>query len=110
MEKRGPGGFTPTICLVACADNRAAGLPPLAVKNGESHRLQAATWLEPVSALVKPVSAGPFAGALSISRIPSWADRLKFRLNVMLGVWSEGDHRDWSAIRGRAAGLLPLLQ
>ena len=35
------------------------------------------TW--PVHALVKPASEGLFAGALDISKIPSFGDRLKFR-------------------------------
>ena len=48
--------------------------------------------------LVKPVSEGLFAGALDISKIPSFGDRLKFRLSVIFGVWAEGDHRDWNAI------------
>jgi hypothetical protein len=40
--------------------------------------------------------------------MPSFGDRLKFRLSVVFGVWSEGDHRDWEAIREWASGLLPL--
>lgn len=58
-----------------------------------------ADWLGPVRALVKPVSEGYFAGMLDISKVPSFADRLKFRISVLLGVWTEGDHRDWNAIR-----------
>jgi hypothetical protein len=42
-------------------------------------------------------SEGLFAGALDIRKIPSFGDRLKFRISVLLGVWSEGDHRDWNA-------------
>lgn len=67
------------------------------------------TWLAPVRDLVKPVSEGFFAGALDIRKVPSFSDRLKFRLSVMLGVWSEGDHRDWSAIRAWAESTRPLL-
>ena len=81
----------------------------LAMKNGESYRPHVATFLDPVRALVKPVSEGLFAGALNISRIPSFMDRLKFRLSVLFGVWSEGDHRDWNAIRNWATDLRPLL-
>ena len=75
----------------------------------KDYREYVATWLEPVRALVKPVSEGLFAGALDISKVPSFGDRLKFRLSVAMGVWSEGDHRDWEAIRLWAEGLHPLL-
>jgi len=80
----------------------------LAMKKG-NYREQVATWLEPVRALVKPVSEGLFAGALDLKKIPSFSDRLKFRLSILLGVWSEGDHRDWYAIRTWAASLPALL-
>ncbi|MEW6241910.1 MAG: flavodoxin domain-containing protein [Chloroflexota bacterium] len=81
----------------------------LTMKNGEQYRGHVATWLDPVSALVKPVSKGLFAGGLDISKIPSFSDRLKFRLSVLFGFWREGDHRDWSAIRRWALELKPLL-
>jgi menaquinone-dependent protoporphyrinogen oxidase len=77
----------------------------LAMKNGESYRPQISDWLEPVRRLVRPVSEGVFAGALDISKIPSFSDWLKFRLSVLFGVWSEGDHRDWAAIRAWADSL-----
>lgn len=81
----------------------------LAMRNGEKYRPQVADWLMPVRTLVRPVSEGLFAGALDISKMPSFGDRLKFRLSVVFGVWSERDHRDWEAIREWASGLLPLL-
>lgn len=81
----------------------------LAMKNGERYRDQVAAWLDPVCALVKPVSKGLFAGGLDISKVPTFSDRLKFHLSVLLGVWQEGDHRDWSAIREWAVELKPLL-
>ncbi len=81
----------------------------MTMKN-ESYRQVIRDWLQPVRALVRPVSEGFFAGVLDISKIPSWADRLKFRVSVMLGVWSEGDHRDWNAIRSWAAELAGQLQ
>lgn len=74
----------------------------LAMKNGEQYRSHVASWLEPVRRLVRPVSEGLFAGALDIAKIPSWSDRFKFRLSVLFGVWKEGDHRDWNAIRAWA--------
>jgi menaquinone-dependent protoporphyrinogen oxidase len=73
------------------------------------YRQHVATWLEPVRALVKPVSEGLFAGVLEIAKIPSFSDRLKFRLSVLFGVWKEGDHRDWNAIHAWAESIQPLL-
>jgi menaquinone-dependent protoporphyrinogen oxidase len=80
----------------------------LTISNGK-YRAQVADWLQPVRELVKPVSEGLFAGALDISKVPSFSDRLKFRLSVAFGVWSEGDHRDWNAIRAWAESIRPLL-
>jgi len=77
----------------------------LAMKNGEKYRPDIRVWLAPVRSLVKPVSEGLFAGALDISRIPSFADRIKFRMSVLFGVWKEGDHRDQDAIRRWAEKL-----
>jgi menaquinone-dependent protoporphyrinogen oxidase len=82
----------------------------LAMKDGEKYRPHVATWLDPVSALARPVSRGLFAGVLDIGKIESFSNRLKFRLSVMFGIWKEGDHRDWKAIREWAASLGPLLQ
>jgi menaquinone-dependent protoporphyrinogen oxidase len=80
----------------------------LTISNGK-YRAQVADWLQPVRALVKPVSEGLFAGVLDISKVPSFSDRLKFRLSVVFGVWAEGDHRDWNAIRAWAESIRPLL-
>jgi len=81
----------------------------LSMRGADQYRPHVATWLDPVRALVKPVSTGLFAGALDISKVPSFRDRLKFRLSVAFGVWTEGDHRDWNAIRAWAADLKPIL-
>lgn len=81
----------------------------LSMRNADRYRSNVATWLEPVRAMVKPVSEGLFAGALDIHKIPSFSDRLKFRLSVLFGVWTEGDHRDWDAIRAWANSIHPLL-
>jgi menaquinone-dependent protoporphyrinogen oxidase len=81
----------------------------LTMRNADQYRSHVATWLEPVRRLVRPVSEGLFAGALDIKRIPSFADRLKFRLSVLFGVWKEGDHRDWKAIQSWAVELKTLL-
>jgi menaquinone-dependent protoporphyrinogen oxidase len=81
----------------------------LAMPGGEKYRQHVSTWLEPVRALARPVSEGLFAGALNISKVESFADRLKFRLSVLFGVWVEGDHRDWNAIRTWARNIQPYI-
>jgi len=81
----------------------------LAMKNGERYRSNVSTWLDPVSALVRPVSKGLFAGGLDIRKVPTFKDRLGFRMSVLFGVWKEGDHRDWNAIRKWTVELKPLL-
>jgi len=82
----------------------------LAMRNGETYRPFVAEFLAPVRALARPVSEGYFAGVLDIRKVPSFSNRLKFRLSVLFGIWSEGDHRDWNAIRLWAEGIGPLLQ
>lgn len=76
----------------------------LAMKN-EQYRRGVVDWMEPVRALVKPVSEGFFAGVLDIDKVPSFRKRMMFRVSVASGVWSEGDHRDWDAIHAWAADL-----
>jgi menaquinone-dependent protoporphyrinogen oxidase len=80
----------------------------LTISNGK-YREEVASWMQPVRALVRPVSEGLFAGALDMSKVPSFRDRLGFRISVLLRIWSQGDHRDWDAIRAWAEGLRPLL-
>ncbi|HPG40230.1 MAG TPA: flavodoxin domain-containing protein [bacterium] len=74
----------------------------LAMRNGEKYRDGVSAWLAPVREIVHPMHEGLFAGALDIRKIPGWGDKLKFRLSVLFGVWREGDHRDWPAIRAWA--------
>jgi menaquinone-dependent protoporphyrinogen oxidase len=81
----------------------------LAMKNSPQYRGFVSDFLQPVRAMVKPVSEGLFAGALDISKVPSASNRFKFRLSVKFGVWTEGDHRDWAVIRAWAESLRPLL-
>ena len=81
----------------------------LGMPNAAQYQAFVADFLKPVRSIVKPVSEGLFAGTLDISKVPSFADRLKFRLSVIFGVWSEGDHRDWEAIREWANSIRPLL-
>jgi len=80
----------------------------LAMEKGD-YKNAVIEWLSPVRTLVRPVSEGYFAGVLDISKIPSFSARLNFRISVALGVWTEGDHRDWTAIRGWANSLTPML-
>lgn len=80
----------------------------LAMNKGD-YRQEVSAWLQPVRALVRPVSEGLFAGILDISKVPSFKDRMMFKISVKSGVWSEGDHRDWEAIRAWAKSLPPLL-
>ena len=77
----------------------------LAMKNGEKYRPDVMSWLVPVRQITSPVSEGLFAGVLDIGKIPSFSDRLKFRLSILFGVWSEGDHRNWEAIHTWAQDL-----
>lgn len=81
----------------------------LAMKNANKYRGFVKDFLQPVRTLVTPVSEGLFAGVLDISKASSASDRFKFRLSVLFGVWSEGDHRDWNAIRTWAESIRPLL-
>ncbi len=82
----------------------------LGMRNGESYRPFAAEFMAPVRALVKPVSEGAFAGGLDVRKMPALGDRLKFRLSVLFGVWTEGDHRDWDVIRAWAETVRPRLR
>jgi len=81
----------------------------LAMRQGGSYKSFVSDFMAPVRAMVQPVSEGLFAGSLDIARIPSWTDRLMFQISVWSGVWSEGDHRDWDAIRAWARALGPRL-
>jgi menaquinone-dependent protoporphyrinogen oxidase len=67
------------------------------------------SWMSPVRDLVHPVSEGYFAGSLDFSRLPFSLNIPAMRLVVMFGVWKEGDHRDWNAIRAWAESLPPRL-
>lgn len=82
----------------------------LTMKNGESFRPAIMDWIAPVRRVVHPVSEGLFPGVLDISKIPGAGDRLKFRISVLFGVWKEGDHRDWDAVRSWAGGLAQKLE
>jgi menaquinone-dependent protoporphyrinogen oxidase len=81
----------------------------LAMPGAGKYREHVATWMAPVRSLVTPVSDGLFAGAFDIRKVPSFGDRLKFRLSAAIGVWPEGDRRDWNAIRSWAESIHPQL-
>ena len=81
----------------------------LAMPSGEKYRSFVADMMQPVRAIVRPVSEGLFPGMLDIRKISSFGDKIKFRMSVAMGVWSQGDHRDWNAIRAWAEGLCPRL-
>ncbi len=80
----------------------------LAIGNGK-YLKQAESFLDPLRALVRPVAEGYFAGVLDIRKVPALKDRLLFRLSVVLGVWSQGDHRNWDAIHAWTESIAPLL-
>lgn len=82
----------------------------LAMPGAAKYRDHVSGFLNPVRQLVQPVSEGLFAGALDINKIPLLADRLKFRISVLLGVWKEGDHRDWAAIDRWTEDLLQTIR
>jgi len=71
----------------------------------EENRRQVAAYLDPVREVVQPVAEGLFAGALDSSKLP-----FLFRLIVKAMRQSDGDFRDWEAIRSWAGGLVPLLE
>jgi menaquinone-dependent protoporphyrinogen oxidase len=81
----------------------------LAMPGADKYREHVANWMAPVRALVKPVSEGLFAGAFDVHNVPSFGDRLKFRLSASIGVWPEGDRRDWNAIQSWAESVYPVL-
>ncbi len=70
----------------------------LAMRDGENYRGYVKNFMNDARAIIKPVMEASFAGGLDISRVPSLADRIKFKLSVIMGVWKEGDHRNWKAI------------
>ena len=63
------------------------------------------SWMSPVRDLVRPVSEGYFAGALDFSKLPFSLNVLAMRFVVLIGIWKQGDHRDWSAIHAWAESL-----
>lgn len=81
----------------------------LVMKKGENYRPAISEWIAPVRSLIRPVSEGIFAGELDLKKVPRAGDRLKFKLSILFGVWSEGDFRNWYEIEKWAAVLPELL-
>src|SRR5512138_999151 len=53
----------------------------LAMPKGEQYRDHVATWLEPVR-VFRPLSEGLFAGGLDVGKLPSFKDKLQFKISV----------------------------
>jgi menaquinone-dependent protoporphyrinogen oxidase len=81
----------------------------LSMKNSEKYLPEIRKWVNPVKEMISPTREAYFAGKLDINKIASLSDRMKFRLSVLFGVWSEGDHRDWEAIREWTDDLVTVL-
>jgi menaquinone-dependent protoporphyrinogen oxidase len=81
----------------------------LSMSNAAQYRDGLKGWMGPVRDLVQPVSEGYFAGAMECSRLPISLNGLAMRLVVLSGLWKQGDHRDWAAIRAWAQSLRPFL-
>ena len=71
----------------------------------ESGLQSAKSWMRPVREIVNPVNEGYFAGALNLSKIKELHFRIVLSALVMLGLFPQGDHRDWDAINQWADGL-----
>lgn len=81
----------------------------MSMKQAENYRTRVLGWMDPVRALVKPLSEGLFAGRLDFNKLPFNWDTLLLRLSVAFGIFPRGDQRDWNAIRLWAQGLKPAL-
>ncbi|MCX6334743.1 MAG: flavodoxin domain-containing protein [Bacteroidia bacterium] len=81
----------------------------LAMPNGEKYRQGVSEWMEPVRKIARPIKEGIFAGRLDLKSLPSFSDRLKFKISILMGVWKEGDHRNWNEIKQWAEDLIPIL-
>jgi len=75
----------------------------------ESARQGVTSCIDPLRAVLRPVSVMGFAGALDLARLPLVPDRLVSRALVASGLWALGDHRDWDAIRSWSERIRPLL-
>lgn len=62
-------------------------------------------FMQPVRALVKPVSEGLFAGALDYSKVPLVPEGVQLHILSATSQTPPGDYRDWDAIRNWAKKL-----
>jgi menaquinone-dependent protoporphyrinogen oxidase len=81
----------------------------LGMPGAAKYRDGVSSWMEPVRALVRPVSEGLFAGNMDLARLPLTFDAVMVRVAVALKALPNGDHRDWVAVRAWAATLPGLL-
>jgi len=84
----------------------------LATKNPtryQSGLRAASSWMAPARQIVNPISEGYFAGVLELKKIKELRFRIALSLMVRIGLFPEGDHRDWDAIHNWAETLPTLL-
>lgn len=83
----------------------------LAMRNGQRYQAQILqNALEPVKAQAQISQAALFAGVLDLKKITDAKTRRMFRVATWLGIWRQGDHRDWAAIAAWTKQIGPLLQ
>ncbi|MEM9950546.1 MAG: flavodoxin domain-containing protein [Chloroflexota bacterium] len=81
--------FAPfVVCLAMASQNP---------KRREKAIVTASNYLSPIRALVPTISEGLFAGVLDLSKL-SLMPRIIFSTVTTLGLFKEGDYRDWDAI------------
>jgi menaquinone-dependent protoporphyrinogen oxidase len=110
------GGWLPEAVEFVRANREALARVPTAyflvcmnvLNGGDGYRKLVAGYLEPVRAIVAPVAEGRFAGAMRFADHPFFR-RLGLRLWFAAAGLTEGDHRDWGAIRAWADETRPLL-
>ena len=81
----------------------------MSMAQAEKYRPEVARWLDPIRAMITPVSEALFAGTLYLAKIPSFKERLLFRISILSGFFKQGDHRDWKAIQSWAFNLEKVL-
>ena len=81
----------------------------LSMKDAGQYRQGLSSWLAPVRTLVPTVSEGMFAGVLDFHKMPLTLNTLFMRVPVLMGLWKEGDHRDWDAIHTWTRQIQPLI-
>lgn len=84
------------VCMALATDNEARY--QRGIQSAEK-------WMAPARALADPVSEGYFAGALDLSKVEEKRFRFLFRILVLLGIFAEGDYRNWNAIQQWALDL-----